>query len=140
MCGARSAVEVGTAIGVSTLHIARALAEGGTVISFEVDAGRQEAARGYLERAGLADRVDLRLKDGAEGLEELDRPVRLRLSRRFKADYPRHWSSSSAAAPRWRRRDRQRAPLRGRGDRPRHGHWSEEDVLRMRELQCRSGS
>ena len=49
--GARRALEVGTAIGVSTLYIARGLAEGGQVVSFEVDPDRHAAAQEYL-RAG----------------------------------------------------------------------------------------
>lgn len=70
--GARRALEVGTAIGVSTLYIARGLAAGGTIVSFEIDSERQAAARDYLERAGLAARVQLRLQDARSGLAELD--------------------------------------------------------------------
>jgi caffeoyl-CoA O-methyltransferase len=67
--GAARAVEVGTAIGVSTLHLAR----GGTrVTSFEVDPERHAAARDYLARDGQKDRVDLRLQDATEGLAELE--------------------------------------------------------------------
>jgi predicted O-methyltransferase YrrM len=69
--GVRRALEVGTAIGVSTRYIARGLADGGTVVSFEIDPERHQAARGYLERAGLADRADLRLQDAREGLRSL---------------------------------------------------------------------
>ena len=72
-CAARRVVEVGTAIGVSTLYLARALPADGKVVSFDVDSGRQDAARAYLERAGVADRCDLRLQDAREGLAELDR-------------------------------------------------------------------
>jgi len=72
--GAQRAVEVGTAIGVSTLHLARA---GAHVTSFEVDELRHQAARGYLARAGLADRVDLRLQDATEGLATLVPPFDL---------------------------------------------------------------
>lgn len=71
-CGARRVLEVGTAIGVSTFYLARALPEGGTVVSFEIDPERQAAARGYLERAGVLDRADLRLQDAREGLSELE--------------------------------------------------------------------
>ena len=67
--GALRAVEVGTAIGVSTLHLARG---GAHVTSFEVDPERHAAARDYLTRAELADRVDLRLQDATEGLAELE--------------------------------------------------------------------
>jgi caffeoyl-CoA O-methyltransferase len=67
--GAQRAVEIGTAIGVSTLHLARG---GAHVTSFEVDRERHEAAKSYLTRAGLIDRVDLRLQDATEGLAELE--------------------------------------------------------------------
>ena len=66
---AQRAVEVGTAIGVSTLHLARG---GAHVTSFEVDPERHAAARDYLARDGRADQVDLRLQDAAEGLATLE--------------------------------------------------------------------
>ncbi len=69
--GARRALEVGTAIGVSTLYIARGLADGGTIVSFEIDRERHQAARGYLDRAGVLNRADLRLQDAREGLASL---------------------------------------------------------------------
>ena len=137
LAGARTAVEIGTAIGVSTLHIARALPEDGVVVSFEVDAERHHAARGYLERAGVADRVDLRLEDAADGLAALDGPVDFAFLDAFKADYPRHLALVvpllrtggavavdnvllSGAVP------------AGKG----LAHWSEEDVLRMRAFNA----
>jgi predicted O-methyltransferase YrrM len=69
---ARRVIEVGTAIGVSTLYLARALPLGGTVVSFEVDPDRHAAARSYLERAGVLDRADLRLEDARQGLRTLE--------------------------------------------------------------------
>jgi predicted O-methyltransferase YrrM len=71
-CAARRIVEVGTAIGVSTLYLARALPADGKVVSFDIDSERQDAARTYLARAGVADRCDLRLQDARDGLVELD--------------------------------------------------------------------
>jgi predicted O-methyltransferase YrrM len=65
--GAARAVEVGTAIGVSTLHLARG---GAHVTSFEVDPERHEAAKGYLRRDGRE--ADLRLQDATEGLAALE--------------------------------------------------------------------
>jgi predicted O-methyltransferase YrrM len=61
------AVEVGTAIGVSTLHLARG---GAHVTSFEVDPERHEAAKDYLRRDGRE--ADLRLQDATEGLATLE--------------------------------------------------------------------
>ena len=74
MRGASRVVEIGTAIGVSTLYIARALPHGGQVVSFEIDPARYKAARDYLQRAGVLDRADLRLQDAREGLASLDGP------------------------------------------------------------------
>jgi caffeoyl-CoA O-methyltransferase len=85
--GAQRAVEIGTAIGVSTLHLARG---GAHVTSFEVDRERHEAARGYLEQAGLADRVDLRLEDAAAGLLSLEPPFDLAFVDGPKLSYDEH--------------------------------------------------
>jgi predicted O-methyltransferase YrrM len=70
--GARRIVEVGTAIGVSTLYLASALPEDGLIVSFEIDPDRHAAAERYLESAGLRDRADLRLQDAREGLGGLE--------------------------------------------------------------------
>jgi len=69
--GAKRIVEVGTAIGVSTLYLARALPDGGKIVSFEIDPERHAAATDYLNRAGVGDRADLRLIDAREGLRQL---------------------------------------------------------------------
>jgi predicted O-methyltransferase YrrM len=74
MRGASRVVEIGTAIGVSTLYIARALPRDGQVVSFEIDPARHQAARDYLQRAGVLDRADLRLQDAREGLASLEGP------------------------------------------------------------------
>ena len=85
--GARRIVEVGTAIGVSTLHLARGLRDGGAVVSFEIDRARHEAAHDYLARAGCSDRVDLRLEDARSGLESLDGPFDLAFIDAVKQQY-----------------------------------------------------
>jgi predicted O-methyltransferase YrrM len=129
----RLVVEVGTAIGVSTLHIARALPEGGRIISFEVDPDRHAAARAYLDRAGMLDRADLRLQDAGAGLEALDGPVDMVFLDGLKGDYPRHLA---LALPLLRPGGMvavdnmlmSGAVAAGRGD----GHWSDEAVADMR--------
>ncbi len=85
--GARRVVEVGTAIGVSTLHLARALPPEGMIVSFEVDQARHAAARGYLDRAGALDRVDLRLEDARTGLRSLDGPFDMAFIDGVKTQY-----------------------------------------------------
>jgi caffeoyl-CoA O-methyltransferase len=71
-CGARLVAEVGTAIGVSTLYIARELPADGRIVSFEVDPERHEHAKSYLSRAGVAERCDLRLQSATDGLRTLE--------------------------------------------------------------------
>jgi predicted O-methyltransferase YrrM len=85
--GATRVLEVGTAIGVSTLYIARALPAGGLVVSFEVDAERHRAAGEYLARAAVADRVDLRLEDARSGLAGLEPPWDLAFIDAAKQEY-----------------------------------------------------
>lgn len=84
---ARRALEVGTAIGVSTLHILRGMPGDGTIVSFEIDPVRHEAATGYLERAGLLDRADLRLQDAREGLATLEGPFDFAFIDGVKSEY-----------------------------------------------------
>ncbi len=86
--GARRIVEVGTAIGVSTLYMARALPSDGELVSFDIDPERQGAARTYLDRAGVGDRVELRLQDAREGLSELEGPFDMAFIDGVKAQYP----------------------------------------------------
>jgi predicted O-methyltransferase YrrM len=57
MCGARRVLEIGTLGGYSTTWLARALPEGGVVVTLELDARHTEVATKNLERAGVASRV-----------------------------------------------------------------------------------
>jgi predicted O-methyltransferase YrrM len=89
--GARRVVEVGTAIGVSTLYIARSLPEDGLIVSFEIDPQRHAAAGEYLDRAGVGDRADLRLLDAGEGLAQLEAGAwDMVFLDGLKGDYPAH--------------------------------------------------
>lgn len=85
--GARRIVEVGTAIGFSTLHLARALPGDGELVSFEIDRERHAAAQSYFARARLAARIDLRLQDATAGLRELAGPFDVAFLDGLKAEY-----------------------------------------------------
>jgi caffeoyl-CoA O-methyltransferase len=73
LCGARRAVEVGTFTGYSALCIARALGPGGRLLCLDTSAEWTAVARRYWERAGVADRIELRLGPGAVTLAGLPR-------------------------------------------------------------------
>jgi len=57
LAGVRRAIEVGTLIGYSAVHIGRALPDGGHLWSIEFDPKHAALARDNLAAAGLADRV-----------------------------------------------------------------------------------
>src|SRR5215217_2219026 len=59
--GARNVLEIGTLGGYSTIWLARALPDGGRVISLEADPRHAEVARANIARAGLDTRVEVRL-------------------------------------------------------------------------------
>jgi caffeoyl-CoA O-methyltransferase len=69
--GVRSAVEVGTFTGYSALCIARGLAEGGRLVCCDVSEEWTAVGRRAWERAGVADRIDLRIAPGADTLRAL---------------------------------------------------------------------
>jgi predicted O-methyltransferase YrrM len=59
--GARRILEIGTLGGYSTIWLARALPEGGRLITIEADPKHAGVARANIARAGLDSRVDLRV-------------------------------------------------------------------------------
>ncbi len=72
LVGAKSVLEFGTLGGYSTILLARALPEGGKLITLEANVDYAEVARGSIERAGLADVVDLRVGPALETLSALE--------------------------------------------------------------------
>jgi caffeoyl-CoA O-methyltransferase len=73
LSGARSILEVGTLAGYSTIWMARALPPGGRLISLEVNPKHAEIARANVARAGVADRVTIRVGRALDVLPELER-------------------------------------------------------------------
>jgi caffeoyl-CoA O-methyltransferase len=71
LVGARSALEVGVFTGYSSLWVARALPDDGHLLALDVSEEWTSVARRYWERAGVADRVELRLGPAAEALRAL---------------------------------------------------------------------
>jgi len=69
--GARRAIEVGTFTGYSTLCIARGLPADGRVIACDVSQDWTGIARRYWEKAGVAEKIDLRIGPAAETLRAL---------------------------------------------------------------------
>jgi caffeoyl-CoA O-methyltransferase len=71
LIGARSAVEVGTFTGYSSLCIARGLPSGGRLLCCDVSEEWTAVARRAWGQAGVADRIELRIGPGADTLRSL---------------------------------------------------------------------
>ncbi len=67
----RRAVEIGTFTGYSAISIARGLAPGGTLLCCDVSEEWTTIARRYFARAGVADRITLRIAPALETLRTL---------------------------------------------------------------------
>jgi caffeoyl-CoA O-methyltransferase len=69
--GARQAIEIGTFTGFSALCIARGLPADGRLVCLDRSGDWTAIARRYWERAGVGDRIEVRLGDAHETLRAL---------------------------------------------------------------------
>lgn len=93
--GARNILEIGTLGGYSTIWLARALPAGGRLVTLECERKHAEVARANLARAGVADRVELRIGAALETLPHLVAERRGPFDFIFidadKENYPGYW-------------------------------------------------
>src|SRR5439155_10253052 len=79
-------LEVGTAIGYSTLHMAEQL-DRGRVVTLELNPDRAAQARDFLGRAGVGERVELVEGDARETIPSLEGPFDLLFVDAAKDEY-----------------------------------------------------
>ncbi|MEV0285077.1 class I SAM-dependent methyltransferase [Kribbella sp. NPDC050820] len=72
LISARRAVEIGTFTGFSALAISRGLPDDGQLICLDASEEWTSIGRRYWERAGVADKIDLRIGDAHQSAAELD--------------------------------------------------------------------
>jgi len=89
IAGAKNIFEMGSAIGYSTIWWARAVGDGGRVIYTDGDRKNADEARGYFERAGVADRIAIKVGDALELLSEQTQLFDIIFCDVDKEDYPR---------------------------------------------------
>jgi caffeoyl-CoA O-methyltransferase len=91
---ARTAIEVGTFTGYSSICLARGLAEGGKLLCCDVSQEWTSVARKYWEKAGLADRIELRVGGALDTIRAL--PEEEQFDAAFidadKLSYPLYWT------------------------------------------------
>ncbi|HTS45347.1 MAG TPA: O-methyltransferase [Puia sp.] len=72
LCRAQNILEIGTLGGYSTIWLARALPDNGRLITIEVDPKHASVAQKNIERAGLDDKVDIRIGKALEILSRME--------------------------------------------------------------------
>ncbi|GAA3974964.1 O-methyltransferase [Thermobifida alba] len=80
LTGARDVVEVGTFTGYSSICLARGLPADGTLLACDVSEEWTAVARRYWQRAGVADRIELRLAPALDTLRALPATPRFDLA------------------------------------------------------------
>ena len=88
LAGARRVFELGSAVGYSTIWLARAVGEGGRVWYTDASAGNAAEARRNLEAAGVAERVTLLVGDALASLDATDGEFDLVFNDVDKEGYP----------------------------------------------------
>jgi caffeoyl-CoA O-methyltransferase len=71
LIGARRCIEIGTFTGYSSIAIAGALPEDGSLVCCDVSKEWTSVARNYWDLAGVADKINLRLAPALETLDQL---------------------------------------------------------------------
>ena len=97
--GARRVFELGSAIGYSTAFFAEAVGPGGRVFYTDGSEKNAREARGYLEKLGLADRVEFRVGEAVSVLKTSEGDFDVIFVDIDKDGYPQ---ALEAAAPRVR--------------------------------------
>ncbi len=87
--GAKKIFEMGSAIGYSTIWWARAVGDGGRVVYTDGDPRNADKARRYFERAGVSQRITVRVGDAFEFLSEEKDQYDIIFNDVDKIDYPR---------------------------------------------------
>lgn len=95
MIRARRVFECGSAIGYSTLWLARAVGPRGKVVYTETDPVRARQAAAYLGRAGVLGRVEIRLGDALTALRSARGDFDMVFNDVDKEGYPAVWKAAS---------------------------------------------
>ena len=90
---ARLVLEIGTFSGYSSLAMASALAEGGRIVTCEIDEAAAAMARRHFAESLLGDAIELRLGPALETIETLDGPFDLVFIDADKTGYLRYYEA-----------------------------------------------
>ena len=88
----RRVLEIGTYLGYSALCFAEGLAEGGKVITLDIQEDTNKMARDFAARTEYADRIDFRLGNATEIIPQLDETLDLVFIDADKPNYSNYYN------------------------------------------------
>lgn len=100
LIGARRIFEMGSAIGYSTIWLARAAGEHGRVYYTDGSQNNADDARRYFQRGGVADRIEILVGDAIDSLDRVEGEFDLIFNDVDKHQYP---AALQKALPRLRK-------------------------------------
>ena len=92
--GARRILELGTLHGYSAIWFARALPADGELITLELDPGNAATARANVDRAGVGERVDIRVGPAVDSLRDVEGPFDLVFIDADKQSMPAYFAAA----------------------------------------------
>jgi len=87
-----SVLEIGTYLGYSTICLAEGLADGGKVISLDVNAETNAVAQSFIDKTEFADRIQLRLGEAAFVMQHMIGPFDLVFIDADKPNYSNYYN------------------------------------------------
>ena len=90
---ARRVLELGTLHGYSAIWLARALPDDGELVTLELDPSTAATARANVDRAGIGERVDIRVGPAIESLEHVAGPFDIAFLDADKAGMPDYFAA-----------------------------------------------
>lgn len=95
VAGAKRAVEIGTFTGLSSLAIARGLGADGRLTCYDINSDYTDIAKRYWARAGVDDRIEVRIGPALDNLKDLpdDEHLDLVFIDADKENYTNYWNA-----------------------------------------------
>ncbi len=91
MCQPKRILEIGTYTGYSAIYLAQGLAEGGRLITIDINEELEEMAKRYWTEAGVREKIDHRIGNGLELIPDIDGPFDLVFIDADKKNYSNYY-------------------------------------------------
>lgn len=91
MCQPKLILEIGTYTGYSAIYLAQGLAEGGRLITIDLNEELEQMAKRYWAEAGVSEKIDYRIGNGLELISDIDGPFDLVFIDADKKNYSNYY-------------------------------------------------